>query len=182
VKGPNVTPGYWRRGSVEPAPLDADGFLPTGDAGRLVDEARPEAGVAFAGRISESFKLSTGTWVHVGALRLALVDACAPLVADAVICGHDGEAVGALLIIAPAAQKDPSLAEKLQAAVAAYNRAHPGSSERIARALILARPLSLDDGETTDKGYTNQRRVLTTRAADVMRLFAAPPGDDVLIW
>jgi feruloyl-CoA synthase len=160
---------------VEAAPLDEDGFLPTGDAGQLVDETRPEAGVAFAGRISENFKLSTGTWVHVGAVRLALVDACATLVTDAVIAGQEDQ-LGALFI--PAAQYDR---EKLAAALAAYNRAHPASSERIARALVLSRALSLDEGETTDKGYTNQRRVLETRAEDVVRLFAAPPSPDVLV-
>ena len=82
VKGPNVTPGYWQRGgAVIPAAHDADGFLPTGDAGRLVDLERPEAGIAFAGRLSENFKLSSGTWVNVGSVRLAVVNACAPLLA-----------------------------------------------------------------------------------------------------
>jgi feruloyl-CoA synthase len=183
VQGPNVTPGYWRKGGgVDVAPLDGDGFLPTGDAGRLVDEAHPEAGVAFAGRISENFKLSSGTWVHVGALRLALVEACAPLVADAVIAGHDRESLGVLLILSPSLRlPEDEVRSRLLTALGAHNRAHPSGSERIGRALVLRRPLSLDDGETTDKGYTNQRRVLAQRAADVERLFAAVPGAEVLL-
>jgi feruloyl-CoA synthase len=163
--------------------LDADGYLPTGDAGRLVDEARPEAGVVFAGRISENFKLSSGTWVNVGAVRLALVDACAPLLADAVLAGHDRESLGALLVLSPtgaAGLPEGELRQRLHRALAAYNADHPASSERIRRALVLVRPLSLDDGETTDKGYTNQRRVLERRAAEVERLFAAPPDGEVL--
>jgi feruloyl-CoA synthase len=186
VKGPNITPGYWQRGgTIAPVALDADRFLPTGDAGRLVDESRPEAGVAFAGRISENFKLSTGTWVNVGAVRLAIVDVCAPLVADAVIAGHDRDRLGVLLILSPAraaALTAEELRQQVQRALSNYNRGHPASSESIRRALVLTRPLSLDDGETTDKGYTNQRRVLENRAGEVLRLFAAQPDAEVHIF
>ena len=185
VRGPNVTPGYWQRGGgVTPVTLDEEGFLPTGDAGRLVDEARPEAGVVFAGRISENFKLSSGTWVNVGTVRLGLVDACAPLLADAVICGHDRDALGALLILSPAAiagMSEGDLRLGIHRALSRYNLEHPGSSERVHRALILAPPLSLDEGETTDKGYTNQRRVLDRRAGDVERLFAASAPPEVFV-
>lgn len=188
VRGPNVTPGAWLPGgAIEPAALDAEGFLPIGDAGTLVDEARPEAGVRFAGRLSENFKLSSGTWVGVARVRLALLDACAPHLQDAVIAGHDRRHLAALLVPTPAARvrfSDSTSAAELRAAItraiAAYNAAHPGSSERIARALIALEPLSLDEGETTDKGYTNQRRVLARRAADVARLFAEAPDADVI--
>jgi len=173
VRGPNVTPGTWLAGGgIAPIELDAEGFLPTGDAGQLADPARPEAGVVFGGRLGENFKLSTGTWVSVAQVRLALVEACAPHVLDAVICGHDRDALGVLLFAAPC---------DLRARLDAYNRAHPGASEAIARALVVREPLSLDDGETTDKGYTNQRRVLERRAADVARLFAADPDGEVLV-
>ena len=185
VRGPNVTPGTWRAGGgIEPCSLDEHGFLPTGDAGRLVDEARPDAGIAFVGRLSENFKLSSGTWVNVAGVRAALVDACAPLVLDAVIAGHDREHLGALLVPSPVArQLSPvELASRLLMAIAAHDQAHPGGSERIARALVLDDPLSLDEGETTDKGYTNQRRVLQRRAAEVDRLFADVPDDGVLVF
>jgi feruloyl-CoA synthase len=184
VKGPNVTPGYWRGPSeIEPVTLDPDGFLPTGDAGVLVDADDPAAGVRFNGRISENFKLSSGTWVSVGTVRLGVVDACSGLVADCIIAGHDRESLGALIVPAAArAERTPSVGrEALEEALKGYNAAHPGSSERIARALVLEEPLSLDEGETTDKGYTNQRRVLERRAADVERLFSATPGSDVLV-
>jgi feruloyl-CoA synthase len=101
-----------------------------------------------------------------------------------VIAGHDRAALGALVLVAPAAAAElapDELRLRLYRALAAYNLAHPGSSERIARAWILDRPLSLDDGETTDKGYTNQRWVLARRAADVARLFAEPPAPDVFV-
>jgi len=176
VAGPNVTPGYWRAGgAIEPATCDEDGFLRTGDAARMVDEADPDKGVAFVGRISENFKLSSGTWVNVASVRLGIVDACAPWLLDVVVCGHDRDGLGALLFPTPAAAQRPSaeLRADLCAALTRYNDAHPGTSARVARALVMTAPLSFDDGETTDKGYTNQRAVLVRRRADVERLFAA---------
>jgi feruloyl-CoA synthase len=175
VKGPNVTPGYWRPGgAIDPVALDEHGFLPTGDAGRLADEARPEAGIVFVGRLSENFKLSSGTWVNVAEVRLAVVEACAPLVLDSVIAGHDKDAIGALLFLSPAAASLPigELEIRIRAGLLRYNEKHLGTSERVARALVIEEALSLDEGETTDKGYTNQRRVLERRSRDVDRLFA----------
>ena len=183
VRGPNVTPGYWRPGGeVEPAPRDERAFLPTGDAGRLADPDRPEAGIVFVGRLGENFKLSSGTWVNVAHVRLGVVDACAPLVLEAVITGHDREALGALLFPSPAALALPAddLRERLWTGLDQWNSQHGGASERIARALVLEEPLSMDAGETTDKGYTNQRGVLEHRAADVARLFDDPVPAPVL--
>jgi feruloyl-CoA synthase len=183
VRGPNVTPGHWQPGGkVSPPLLDEEGFLPTGDAGELAEEGRPEAGVVFVGRLSENFKLSSGTWVNVAQVRLKLVEACAPWVQDAVIAGQDRPGLGALLFLSPAAQAlpAPELGERLRTGLASHNRAFPGNSERIERALVSREPLLLDEGETTDKGYTNQRRALERRASDVAKLFGAPTADVLL--
>ncbi|MEO8842770.1 MAG: feruloyl-CoA synthase [Kofleriaceae bacterium] len=165
VKGPNLAPGYLRADrSVEPLPLDELGFYPMGDAGRLADDTDPSAGVVFEGRTSENFKLASGTWVHVGEVRLALIAACSPLVADAVICGHDRAELGALLFLAPG-----QTADQLLALLARH--ATGGSSTRIVRVLVLTEPANIDAGEITDKGYLNQRALLDRRAAEVDRLF-----------
>jgi feruloyl-CoA synthase len=165
VKGPNLAPGYLRADrTVEPLPLDELGFYPMGDAGRLADPNDPSAGVVFEGRTSENFKLASGTWVHVGEVRLALIAACSPLVADAVICGHDRDELGALLFLAPG-----QTAEQLPTLLARH--ATGSSSTRITRALILSEPANIDAGEITDKGYLNQRALLDRRSADVERLF-----------
>jgi feruloyl-CoA synthase len=116
--------------------------------------------------------------VSVGPLRLALIDACAPMLADVIVAGHDRDALGALLVTLPAYASERA---RLESALRDYDRAHPASSEHIARALVLAQPPSLDDGEITDKGTINQRRVLERRAADVERLFATPAPDDVIV-
>ena len=183
VRGPNVTPGYWEPGGgVAQVELDPDGFLPTGDAGRLVDEARPAAGIVFGGRLGENFKLSSGTWVNVAQVRLALIEACAPLVLEAVIAGHDRDQLGAMVFLTQDGRllDAATVVDRLRDQLIAHNAAHLHTSERIVRLLIVDEPLSLDEGETTDKGYTNQRRVLERRAAAVEALFAEPPGPAVL--
>jgi feruloyl-CoA synthase len=159
VKGPSVAPGYLApNGGLEPLPLDELGFYPMGDAGSVGPD-----GVVFEGRTSENFKLASGTWVHVGPVRLALIAACSPHVADAVICGHDRAELGALVFLAP--NGDASAIAPVLAAQAA------SSSTRIARVLVMREPPSIDAGEITDKGYINQRAVRARRAADVARLF-----------
>jgi len=199
VKGPNVTPGYWRRPDLTREQLDEDGFLKTGDAGRLADPDDPAKGILFDGRLAENFKLTSGTWVHVGELRLEVIAACAPLLQDVVVTGHDREAIGLLAFPNPAGCRSlcpglaeetplaelirrPEVRERLAAGLAAHNAAKGASSRRIARALLVAEPPSLQAGEITDKGYVNQRAVLERRAALVDRLYEArsweDPGED----
>lgn len=185
VKGPNVTPGYWKRPDLTAAAFDEEGFFRMGDAGRLLDPEAPERGIVFDGRIAEDFKLASASWVHVGALRTAVVAAAAPIVQDAVIAGLDREEIGLLLILNPVACKErwpdataealaemPEVRARLEEAFAAYNGENPGSSHRVGRFLILTEPLSIDADELTDKGYINQRAVLSRRASLVERLYA----------
>ena len=179
VRGPNVTPGYWSPGGVvRPPALDDEGYLPMGDAGKLADEREPARGVVFDGRLAENFKLSSGTWVAVGALRVGCIAACDPHVADAVVAGHDRDYV-ALIVFAHGAIDDERRA-RIAAALAARN-AGAGSSARVRRAIVAAEPPSIDAGEITDKGYLNQRAVLERRVALVDRLYAEPPPADVLV-
>ena len=190
LRGPNVTPGYHRNPQATAAAFDDEGYLRTGDAARLVDEGDPAQGLMFDGRLSEDFKLMSGTWVTVGRLRTALVSA-AGVLRDAVIAGHDGEYVAALAWVDPAEARrvcgadedlpldDPALREHLARALETLNDG-AGSAGRIERLLLLETPPSLDAGEITDKGYVSQRRVLDLRAQDVARLLAEPPGASVI--
>jgi feruloyl-CoA synthase len=176
VAGPNVTPGYL--GDPDrAAAFDADGYYRMGDAGRFLDPDRPEAGVVFDGRVAEDFKLATGTWVSVGAVRTALVGAGAGAIGDAVLTGENLPELGALVWLTPAGDPDA-----LRAAIEQHNADHPQSSTRIRRALVLTEPPSSDGHEITDKGYINQRAVLDRRAGEVARLHADPPGPDVLVF
>jgi feruloyl-CoA synthase len=180
VRGPNVTPGYYGEPDLTREAFDDDGFYRIGDAMTLVDPHDPARGLAFDGRLAETFKLTSGTWVHAGAVRLAVIAACSPVVQDAVITGHDRDEIGALLFLNPAAidalgLDHAALRDKLRQALVELRAASTGSSTAPARLLILEEPPSVD-GEITDKGYINQRATLTRRAALVDELYAGGPA------
>ena len=191
VKGPMVTPGYFGRPDLTAEAFDENGFYRAGDAVALADPGDPGAGLLFRGRLAEDFKLATGTFVRAGAVRTALLSAV-PVLSDAVLAGEDRTCVCALAWLNaaearkllgedPPADADlvshPGLHEFLARALAEHND-DAGSSARVERLLVMARPAELDAGEITDKGYVNQRKVLARRAALVEMLYAepAPPG------
>jgi feruloyl-CoA synthase len=163
VRGPHVTPGYWRQPELTARAFDEEGFYRLGDAFSFDDGV-----LLFKGRIAEDFKLSTGTWVHVGALRARLIEHFAPLVRDVVIAGEGRNEVGALLFLNGTASS-AELLKRLETLTST------GSSNRIARAMVLEEPPSLDAGEMTDKGSINQRAVLRRRAALVDELYRGSP-------
>jgi feruloyl-CoA synthase len=181
VRGPHVTPGYFRRDDLTREAFDEEGFYRIGDALRFADPAAPRRGLVFDGRVAEDFKLSSGTWVHAGAVRVKLIAAGNPLIQDAVITGHDRTEVGALVFLSPAAKDlaPAALRAKLAGALKAL-AAEGGSSMHPTRALITTEPPSIDANEITDKGYINQRAVLERRAALVARLHAGTPDPEVV--
>jgi len=187
VRGPNVTPGYWKAPELTAQAFDADGFYLIGDAVTLADPDRPEFGLFFDGRVAEDFKLNSGTWVSVGTLRVAGISALSPLAQDIVVSGHGGDQVRFLVFpniaacraqagLADSADASEVIGhDKVRAGIAAglaKLKAQSGgsSSAHATRALLLAEPASVDGGEITDKGYINQRAVLTRRAAAVAAL------------
>ena len=182
VRGVTVFPGYRDAPHLSAEAFDEEGFYKIGDAGLLADPERPECGVVFNGRVAEDFKLTTGTWVSVGNVRVNLVSALAPYVQDAVITGHDRDEVGALLFPSAAAGQlsGDALAGKIRTALQALRAQGGGSSQFPARALVLNEPPSADAGEITDKGYVNQRATLARRDADVQALYAEPPNARVI--
>jgi feruloyl-CoA synthase len=193
VKGPNVTPGYFREPDLTEKAFDEEGFFKLGDAVKFVDPARPASGLLFDGRVSENFKLSSGTWVHVGELRLGVISAAAPVILDAVITGHDRDEVGVLAFLSPIGCREvcgaksqgdtaqhPTLHAHIRRSFEAFNRENAGSSRRIGRVLLMTEPPSIDGNEITDKGYINQRAVLERRAALVKRLYAQERHPDVV--
>lgn len=197
VRGPNVAPGYWRRPDLTAKFFDEESFFKTGDSVRFVDPERPERGLLFDGRIGEDFKLSTGTWVSVGALRIKAIAELDPIAQDVVITGHDRDEVGFLIFPnVEACQRlcaDTSRAagpariltcEPVRARVAeglrALKQAGIGSSSYATRALLLEEPPSIDANEITDKGYINQRAVLQNRAQLVEILYQTPADASVI--
>lgn len=190
VKGPTVASGYHKDPERTSAAFDEEGFYKLGDAARFVDPDDPAKGLVFDGRVTEDFKLDSGTWVSVGVLRPDIVAACSPYIHDAVITGQDKPFIGAMLWPSPAGLAalvaDPGPGTPLEKLVAilrdrlaAFNAVAGGSSRRIGRFTILTEPPSIDAGEITDKGYVNQRCTLDRRAERVEALYAKAPGEGV---
>ena len=180
VKGPNIMPGYWRNPEATAEAFDEEGFFKTGDAARWVDESRPEAGIAFAGRLSEEFKLASGTWVRATTLRTQLIDALQPYVRDLVIAAPDKPWLGALVWLDENACRDGDWRPALERLLRAFNDRSGGSSMRIQRLLPLTEPPNAGAGEITDKRSINTRRVLERRAAEVARLYTEPADPAVV--
>lgn len=197
VRGPNVTPGYWRQDDLTEAAFDDEGFYRMGDAVKFADPDDPQKGLMFDGRISEDFKLTTGTWVSVGPLRARIIELGAPHVQDVVIAGIDRDEIG--LLIFPNFDACRALCSDLAPeATAADIVARPevraafgdlldrlvaqstGRSSRVARALLLDQPASIDAHEVTDKGSINQRAVLDHRAALVDVLYRDLPSPEII--
>jgi feruloyl-CoA synthase len=176
VKGVSVFPGYRNAPRETAEAFDEEGYYRIGDAGYLANADRPEHGVIFNGRVAEDFKLSSGTWVSVGTLRVKLVSMLAPHAQDVVLTGHDSDEIGMLVFAAPQAAPQ-ALAERIADVLRTLRDEGAGSSQCPTRALVLSEPPSLDAGEITDKGYINQRAVLTRRAAEVARLHAGAHHD-----
>ena len=194
-RGPNVTPGYWRNPAQTAESFDAEGFYCSGDAVKPIDPARPEMGFAFDGRTAEDFKLATGTFVSVGPLRAKIIAAGDPCVQDVVAAGINRNEVGVLIFprldscraLAGLPAGTPTLdvlgaapvTAFFQKLVDALFKSGTGSATRVARAMLLVDPPSIDRGEITDKGSINQRMVLQHRDALVEHLYAG--GDGVLL-
>jgi feruloyl-CoA synthase len=186
VRSAAVTPGYLKQPELTASSFDDEGFFCMGDAASFVDRSHPEEGLIFAGRVAEEFKLQTGVFVRVGALRVAGIDATAPLLQDLVITGADQRYVGALAWLNLSACRDatqlpdadfnllsthPELRQAIVDRLRAHNAQHPASSMRIRRLYLLDPPPSIEGGETNDKGYINQRKVLENRSDCVMALY-----------
>ena len=186
-------PGYWRQPDLTRDAFDEEGYYRLGDALRIVDPENMSKGFLFDGRIAEDFKISTGTWVSVGPLRVEFLAHCSPYVRDVVIAGHDRDYVAALIFpdlaacraLCPGMKDNDVLSaapvrEKFHALLDALAQRNRGSSHRIQRAMLLEEPPSIDTHEVTDKGSLNQRAVLEHRAALVEELYAPSPSPRVI--
>jgi feruloyl-CoA synthase len=197
VKGPTITPGYLNDPKKTAEAFDEEGFYALGDAARFLDPDHPEEGIVFDGRVTEDFKLSSGTWVSTGTLRADVVAACSPLLQDAVVCGLDKPYIALLawpnmaaakamagLHDAAASQEvvsHPKVVAHIRETLQRHNKDGGGSSTRIARIHLIVEPPSIDGGEITDKGYVNQRATLDRRAHLVERLYLDQAPEDVIV-
>ena len=196
VKGPTVTPGYLNRPDLTEQAFDDEGFYKLGDAAKFVDPHEPAKGLIFDGRVTEDFKLSSGTWVSVGTLRTEVIAALSPLVQDCVVAGLDKAFVGILAWPNVAAAREicanpnlstpdeilrsPAVTAFVRDRLHKHNKGAGGSSGKVQRLMLMTEPPSIDGHEITDKGYVNQRATLDRRAKLVEALYAKTPSEDVI--
>lgn len=194
VKGVNITPGYYRNAAKTAEAFDEEGYYKLGDAVRFVDPENPERGLAFDGRTAEEFKLSNGTWVSAGTVRVQAVAATGGALSDAVVCGLNQADITLLgflneawcqRLVGEALPMDqlathPKVIEHIAAGLRDHNRHHPNPAARIARILLQPVPPQADSGEITEKGYINQSRTQDLRKDEVAKLYAAGPVEGVI--
>jgi feruloyl-CoA synthase len=198
LRGPSITPGFWRRAELDEAAFDEEKYYRLGDAVKFVDPANALKGLMFDGRLNEDFKLSSGTWARVGPLRARLLAHFDHLLDDVVISGPNREFLGALLFPALGAcrklcaglPETASPAEVLsrtevrsaiQERLNSFAVQNTGNSTFITRAVLLHTPPSIEAQEITDKGSINQKAVLRNRAAIVEDLHREPVPAGVLV-
>jgi feruloyl-CoA synthase len=197
LKGPNVTPGYWRDAEKTAEAFDEEGFYMIGDAVRYADADDLTKGLVFDGRVTEDFKLSTGTWVNFAAVRASVIGACAPLIRDVVLTGLDLNYIGAMIFpdleacarhagLPPGTDAQtvvdhPAVRQKFAESLGGLTEKSTGSSNHVARALLMSALPDIDKGEITDKGSINQRAVRNHRADLVAALYQDQPGPDIFI-
>ncbi len=197
LKGPNVTPGYWRDAEKTAEAFDEEGFYKIGDAVRYAEADDLSQGLVFDGRVTEDFKLSTGTWVNFSAVRAGVIGACAPLIRDVVLTGLDLNYIGAMIFpdlaacarhVGLPADTDaetilahPGVQQKFADSLGALAQKSTGSSNHVARAVLMADLPDIDKGEVTDKGSINQRAVRTHRADLVEALYAQTPDSNIIL-
>jgi feruloyl-CoA synthase len=181
VKSPSMTPGYWGRDDLTRDAFDEDGFLRTGDGVDWLEPTDRQRGLRYDGRIAEDFKLATGTWVRVGALRAQLLQHLAPEVRDVVVAGENRDYIALLGIPStPEIAVDKVARGRLRAKLMKLAMEAQGSAQRALRFAFLTEKLSIDTGELTDKGAISQRTILRRHAAAVEKLYAERPADDVI--
>jgi feruloyl-CoA synthase len=199
LRGPSITPGFWRRPELNAAAFDQENYYCLGDAVKFLDPENPLKGFLFDGRLNEDFKLSSGTWVRVGPLRMRLLAHFGNLLQDVVLAGPDRELTAALFFPALEACRKlctglpenaaalevlslPEVRAAFQERLQSFAAASTGSSTCIQRAILLDTPPSIEMQEITDKGSINQKAVLKSRAELVDELYRNPPSTRVLTY
>lgn len=196
VKAVSVMPGYWRHPELSEKAFDEEGFYCLGDAFAFLDENAPNRGFRFDGRVSEDFKLDSGTWVSAGTLRSKFISAMAPLAQDVVLCGENRDCITALVfpdmvhcaalveggadLTPEALVAHPAVRSAFAEKMAAFAAQGTGSSTVVQRIILQHVPPSLDRHEATDKGSLNQRNVQSNRADQVEELYREPFSERVI--
>ncbi len=197
LRGPSITPGYWRRPELNDRAFDDEKYYRMGDAVAFLDPSDRQKGFVFDGRLNEDFKLSTGTWVRTSTLRARLLAHFDDLLQDVVLAAPDRDYVAAMLFpnleacrrlcsgvkefaLLPEIVCQPEVRSVFQQRLNSFFLRNPASSTHVRRAILLDSPPSMEAREITDKGTLNQAAVLKNRASLLQRLYEESRDSQVL--
>lgn len=180
MRGCFVTPGYLGRDDLRDKLLDEEGYYRTGDTAEFIEPGSPERGLRFAGRLSDEFKLDTGTWVAGGALRVDLLRSLAPDVVEMLICGENRDKIGILAWLSPMAGE--GALDEIRKKIDAFNAENFTSSRKVRRFGVLATPPDPERGELSEKGSVNQSLSISRRQTEVEELYAKTPPEGIMVF
>ncbi len=197
VKGVSIMPGYWRDEAQTAKAFDEEGYYCLGDALKFIDENKPSRGFYFDGRVSEDFKLDTGTWVSVGTLKAHMIHEFAPYIQDVVLAGRDRGFISALVF--PDVEHCRNLIDSEEGVLtqeqivnhdavrqvfsdhlSSMAEKSTGSSTRIKSLVLQSRPADIDAHEMTDKGSLNSNAVISNRIDIIDDIYSAAPSSQVI--
>ncbi len=181
VRGPYLTPGYYRNPAATRALIDRDGWLHTGDKGAFTAEGC----LKIIGLKKDLFKLSTGKYIAPLPIEATLKRS--PLVAQAVVVGADRKYCGLLIFpqwvaLRRAAQdqgvrlatvdllQHPWVLEQYQTLVDEAN-CHLPYWSLVKQFRLLATTLTVENGLLTPVGDLHRSAILSRFTGEIEALY-----------
>lgn len=170
LRGPQVSPGYWRDPAETTRAFDADGWFATGDLGRIDEQGR----LFITGRKREIIVLSNGRTLAPRPIETALREE--PLVSQALVYGERKDYATALIALDPdelarlaedqslshldpeALSRHPVVHARISALVQRVNQQLPPHAA-IKKHAVLATGLSAEAGTLTPTQTLRRSRI-----------------------
>jgi long-chain acyl-CoA synthetase len=183
LSGPNVFIGYWHNEAASADAFDPDGWLRTGDLGRLDDEGFLQV----TGRKKEIIVTAGGKNVAPAVLEDRL--RAHPLISQCLVVGDGRPYISCLITLDPEAlefwkrqhgkpadadvREDPELVAEIQQAVDEANKA-VSRPESIRRFRILATDFTEADGYLTPSLKVRRNAVLKDFSSEIEAIYSEP--------
>jgi long-chain acyl-CoA synthetase len=185
TRGPHVMQGYWQNEAATREMIDDDGWLHTGDLGRLDDDGY----LYITGRKKEIIVLSTGKKVAPAQIEALLCED--PLVSQALVIGdgrsyiaalivphaenlHKAIAAQGLAVTSPEAALADANVRALYEAAIASRLACVSHYEQVKTFTLVGRPFTIEQGELTPKLSLRRKVIETNFAAEIAGLYGDP--------
>lgn len=183
VKGPSITPGYYKNDEATKETIDENGYLHTGDIGELTADGF----LRITDRKKEMFKTAGGKYVAPQVLENKLMEST--LIAQVMVIGENQRFPSALIVPAfdvlenwckhkgiPYVSKEEAV--KNEKIIAKYQRevdkanATFGQWEKIKKFVLLPTEWTIDNGELTPKLSLKRKVILQKSDSLIKNIYA----------